>query len=718
MHRPARLLSPAAWIAAVLAIVALAAPSARADTFSAKTEPYIAEARTRTLDALRERKLELPADFLAWVDKTPIVRTTVYGCRNNPLPVLLALRSLEIDLGEDTVRRDYTQLALAFAMQDSYAARGPQGTPWNDADGAKPPEQLPDVSPRPRLELVIPTDPRKPVNTKDASRTLDKFDHIINFLEDHAPIEVETEVKELPPLEYDDKGIAKPQGKPVTVKKMVARPLYGADVIASAALQREFNDYMAAHGFADVSIDCGDKVVFWKATEMVNDGAQKKRIADAHNLFHDAYRAKGRMPAERDRAPTPSESMAWFIRNDRWEFSDADRKARDWPRFPLNAPWPVLMMLVADDQPLREREEIWVKFRDTGEFRTYGEYIGGIAQQFDMQSARRVAPLAFSYGSIQMMWKDGGVCGTMGNIGARTHRIVGQPASTAGQPGHCAIVYTEYDPKTKEYRCRGGQYATGGDEVTHVHAGWNYDDVGGRRHMIWHQTVTWGVNRDFDAFVETLALRRKWDAMPAAERAAHCVKLVDQGLGRNPFAIALVDAALNAAPDWKTASAVLDAFTKETAEIAKDKKYALYMTTVRDLAHARIEKLPAPPSADETAKLLEALERQGCTNGALLARCWRGLGGDDEFVKRCKAEIDAYLASPERTKDKRASQKFVAEVNGWAKTVKQPAKKKWAEQLLAFFDGKEVLTIKGKESLDPAVEALRKIAGLKTPPKK
>jgi len=39
-------------------------------------------------------------------------------------------------------------------------------------------------------------------------------------------------------------------------------------------------------------------------------------------------------------------------------------------------------------------------------------------------------------------------------------------------------------------------------------------------------------------------------------------------------------------------------------------------------------------------------------------------------------------------------------------------------QLLAFFDGKEVLTIKGKESLDPAVEALRKIAGLKTPPKK
>ena len=48
------------------------------------------------------------------------------------------------------------------------------------------------------------------------------------------------------------------------------------------------------------------------------------------------------------------------------------------------------MMLAADDQPLREREEIWSKYRDEGEFKTYGEYIGGIAQQFDMQSARRV----------------------------------------------------------------------------------------------------------------------------------------------------------------------------------------------------------------------------------------------------------------------------------------------------------------------------------------
>jgi hypothetical protein len=54
-----------------------------------------------------------------------------------------------------------------------------------------------------------------PVDTKDPSRTLDRDDHIINFLEDHTPIEVEVPTKELPPLEYDEKGVAKPRGKAV-----------------------------------------------------------------------------------------------------------------------------------------------------------------------------------------------------------------------------------------------------------------------------------------------------------------------------------------------------------------------------------------------------------------------------------------------------------------------------------------------------------------------
>jgi hypothetical protein len=696
----------------------------------AAIDAFIEDARAATLDRARELKLELPADFLSWIDGDRALRLSVYGARVDPLPVLLGLRSLEIDLGEDTVRRDYPQLALAFAIQDSYAARDAKGTPWNDADGAKPPAALPDVSPRAPLTLVIPGDPRTPVDTKDPSRALDRNDHIVNFLEDHAEIEADIRVKELPPLEYDDKGVAKPQGKAVTVMKKERRKPVAADVIASRALQEEFNAYMAAHGHADVQLDCGDRAVHWYSTEAVGDKELRARIKAAHDLFHDAYRAKGRMPAERDRAPTPAESMAWFIRNDRHAFDDATRDARKWPRFPLDAPWPVLLMLAADDQPLREREEIWTKFRDEGEFRNYGEYIGGIAQQFDMQSARRVAPLAFSYGSIQMMWKDGGVCGTMGNIGARTHRIVGQPASTAGQPGHCAIVFMEVDPKTGDFRCKGGQYATGGDEVTTVHAGWNYDDVGGRRPMVYHQSIAWAVNRDraaeSAAFLETLAMRRMFDRLPETERAQTAVAFAEAALARTPFALVTYDGAVRAAKSPETAIALADVAERALAALPASEVPTLYRSTLRDAAHARILALPAPKDAAQHRALLAELERQQCDDAKLLARTWRGIGGDAEFEARVRAATEAYLSSPARSNTagrgegraapqeaKREADRFAALLKAWIDTVNRPARAALAQQLLPLFDGRDTITVRGKAMPDPVCAELRRIAEAK-----
>ena len=562
-------------------------------SWNSRADQYVASARTRTLDECKAKGIALPKEFLAWIDRDPVLRASVYGCRNNPLPVLLALRSLEIDLGEKTVRTDYPQLALAFAIQDSYAKRTPKAGGWNDADGAVAPDSLPDVSPRAPLVLNIPRDPRVPVDTKDSKRTLDRDDHLVNFLEDHAPIEVDVKAQELPPLEYDSKGIAKPRGQAVEVTRKVARPLVAADVIASAGLQREFNAYMEAHG-QSVRLECGDGAVGWNSTNAVNDDELRKRIAAAHEMFQAAYRAKGRMPAERDAAPTPAESMAWFIRNDRWKFPDDVRAARAWPRFPLNAPWPVLLMLAADDQPLREREEIWAKFRDTGEMRTYGEYIGDIAQQFDMQSARRLSPFPYSYGSIQMMWKDGGVCGTMGNIGARTERICGVPASTAGQPGHCAMVQMDFDAKTRTYTCKGGQYATGGDEVTGVHAGWNYDDKGGRRPMIFHQTVAWGATVGLESLVDTMVMRRAWDALPSEQRAKECGKLLAAGLACNPYAMTVVEAAFADAPDAKTAKSMLDDFNAALDKAGVPAERALYRDTVRGMVQARFPDDGAP----------------------------------------------------------------------------------------------------------------------------
>ncbi len=676
-----------------------------ADDFDRMAARYIVDARKQTLATCRERGFELPPDFLAWIDRDPTRQASVYGCRADPLPVLLALRSLEIDLGEEVVRQDYPQLAMAFAIADSYASPRRKASGWNDGDTGVPGEVLPDISPRPRLVLDCPGDPRILTNTKDILRELDVFDHVINFLEDHPSIEVEIEVKELPPLEYDDRGVAKKRGKAVKITKTMERGLVGADVIASVTLQREFNAYMAANGHPDIVLDCGERVVHQGSKQAVKDKKVRASIKAAHDLFHDAYRAKGRMPRDRDAAPTASESMAWFIRNNRHDFSGTDRV---WPRFPLDAPWPILVMLAADDQPLREREEIWARYRDEGEFRTYGEYIGGIAQQFDMQSARRVAPFPFSYGSIQMMWKDGGVCGTMGNIGARTYRICGVPASTAGQPGHCAIVVMEHDPATGRFHCRGGQYATGGDEVTTVHAGWNYDDVGGRRPMVFHQSIAWAVNYDSDAFIDAMVLRRAWDNLEVAERAGQCVRLMKATMGLNPFAMPLVDAAIAAASDAMTAVEVLDAF-ESGFKLHATKEFKLYRRTVRALAHARILAFPSPSTRRANERLLEALDRQGCEDAKLLARCWKNLGGE-VFDEECRAASVAYLDSAERTRIKRTSQRFADMIRAWGRSVKSGGQRKaWAEGMLSTFGGHELLVIGRKTMVDPAFVVLCRV---------
>lgn len=687
-----------------------AAPAGVTATWSVRAAAHVADARERTLAAAAARGLALPADFVAWVDADPVRQTTVYGCRRDPLPVLLALRSLEIDLGADVVRQRHPQLALAFAIEASYRAVRPGASPWNDGDEAAA-DGPPDVSPRPPLQLTIPGDPRVRVDTKAKDRPLDRDDHVVNFLEDHPPIEVEVETRELPPLEYDERGVAKPRGKAVAVKKKVVRELYAADVIASAALQAEFAAYMAERGHPDVKLDCGERAVHWRSTEAIGDGGLRQRIAAAHELFQAAYRAKGRMPKERDRAPTLAESMAWFVRNDEHPFPPAVKAERQWPRFPLHAPWPVLMMLVADDQPLREREAIWERFRDDGEMRTYGEYIGGIAQQFDMQSARRSSPFAFAYGSIQMMWKDGGVCGTMGNIGARTYRICGVPASTAGQPGHCAVVKMTHDPKTGRYACVGDQYATGGDEVTSVHAQWRFDDEGGRKPMAIHQSVAAAVNHDLRGFVQALAMRRAFDALPAGQRRAEALAFADAALAANPFTVAAVEgaiAALDAPADLlqlgKQVACALDA-------LPDAKAHALLRSTLLGLVHARIRALPAPADREAVATLLEELDRQDCQDAELLARSWRALGGESGFDAHCAELVAAHVARPATERTKRAGDALQRRLQALGRTVRgAEPKRAWAAKLLAAFAGKETFQARKGDVVDPAAAWLRQQA--------
>lgn len=596
-------------------------------------QSFLVAAKARALSELSSAGKILPSEFLAWVDSDPIVQATVYGARQNAAHVLLMLRSLEIDLGKEVVRKSHTQLALAMAVV--HAAKGMEAN----------------LSPRKLLQIVIPGDPRRPVNTTDKNRTLDLNDHIINFLNSHTIQEevIVGEKLEPPPLRYDAKGIAIPQPKnaqkvKVPIKEMRTRTLYAADVMASRAWQEKFNAYMKLHG-QSVSIDCGDQVIHWKSTAAVS--AERKKIAEAFLMFRNAYQEKGLLPKERDPFPSPAESMAYLIRNNRYVFPAEAQEQRKWPRYPLNAPWPTLTLLAADDQPLREREERWIAFRDEGIMRTYGEYIGGIAQQFDMQSARRLSPFSYTYGSYQMMAKDGGVCGTMANMGVRTNNTLGIPSCTAGQPGHCALIQFAYDPKLLTYECRGGQFATGGPEQTSPHTPWVFGDVDARRPMIYYQTIAWAVNYSLQGFLDSCLAYQFFRQLPASEKTAHGTTLLMSALERNPYNLLITDAAQTNAPTameqlqiWKSFQQVISEITKPGCP--QDK---LHIKTVREKFFAQLAALPVPTDPAVTNTMMSTLAAESCTNAQTLTKYQCALHGVESVIRQTETDFRKHLQS-------------------------------------------------------------------------
>jgi len=295
----------------------------------------------------------------------------------------------------------------------------------------------------------------------------------------------------------------------------------------------------------------------------------------------------------------------------------------------LTAPWPVLTMLAADRQPLREREERWEAFRDRGEFKMYGEYIGAIAQQQAMQSARRLKPYPFTYATVQMMLKDGGVCGTMGSISARSHNTLGIPASQATQPGHCAMVAFRYDRENNTYSCKGGQYATGGDEKTGPFTPWPFEDQfrrTGRRNgyeisfhnrkpMVYHQTVAWGINHGVESCLDSVIAYGVFRTLPEDQRKAHGLTLLESGLTVNPYSFLLVDAAQDLASTpqeqirfWKNFQAAL----KSAADKPSCPIDGLYNTTVKNKMVARIARMPVPKDESTAIEVLTFLEEEKC----------------------------------------------------------------------------------------------------------
>ena len=64
-------------------------------------------------------------------------------------------------------------------------------------------------------------------------------------------------------------------------------PVVAADVLASKALQDQFNAYMKAHG-QTVHIDCGDHVMFPDRHDAITDRGQHAAIKQAFQLFRGA----------------------------------------------------------------------------------------------------------------------------------------------------------------------------------------------------------------------------------------------------------------------------------------------------------------------------------------------------------------------------------------------------------------------------------------------
>ena len=578
-------------------------------------------ARKGALAVLTLKGKSLPPEFVAWVDGDPDMAAGVYAAHNKPEDVLLWLYSLRLDLGKAKFEK-YRHLALSAALVST-------------KEGLEA-----DITPRKPLQLIIGRDPRKPVKTRNPDRKLDVNDHIINFLNEHT-IEENVPVGKIEPpeLKYDDRGIAipVPENKnpqdDTQANQKLTRNLYAADVLASRELQLKFNSYMKTKGY-QVDIDCGDRVIHWNSKAAVH-GEQRKKIEKAYRLFRGAYETKGLLPAQRDPFPSPAERCAYIIRNFEYESPPVLQAKRKWPRFPLTAPWPMLTMLAADRQPLREREERWIAFRDRGEFHLYGEYIGAIAQQFTMQSARRLKPYAFSYATIQMMLKDGGVCGTMGSIAARGGSNLGIPSCQATQPGHCAFVSFHFDPKTETYRCQGGQYATGGDEKTGPFTPWPFDDkfrrnnrMGGyeiefhnRKPMVYHQSLAWGVNYDLSGFLDATIAHSVFRLLPKEQRQGNGMKLLESGLALNPYHFLLVDAAQETASTPQDQIRFWNQFLKMLSS-AKDKPgcptEGLYNTTVKDRMFARIARMPMPKEPAVAQEVLTSLERARCKDQKVL----------------------------------------------------------------------------------------------------
>jgi hypothetical protein len=630
---------------------------------------FLSWRKNTALAELATAKVEIPADFLAWVDSNPLVFQTIYGFDNSqphrlpalpkgvimdrtdsPAQRLVCLLSLEIDLGPQLTRERNQQLALA--LTHAYAGK-------IDRKTFECPEEKLSWKPRPRLDLVIPANPLLPVNTRATDRPLDREDHIINFLEDH------------------------PQ--PVDPKKPAAgtRPLFASELMASDELRAKFVTYMKERGH---QID-PRHVTHSKA---------------GYDMFLKAYHEKGRIPKAQDPVPTPAEKMAYLVRNDQFRFPP-DVK-RSWPRFNLESPWPVLEYLAMGDMPLRDREFVWNRFRETGSVRKMGHHLGAkLGLNTPVVRARRMQPFDFAYGSYAMDIKDHGACREMARIGLGAAAPLGIPAAHSFQPGHFCLSVVSYSEKSG-YGLKVEQFVRHPTWITK--GGVRLEDELAR---LFH-SLNYGLEAMLDAHSGLALYRHLPPATPAAQRIQFLASLLDI----NPYVPAIPREILNQHDDLTAIAEFWQRFTRQVEAVKRTGcppggHYTGF--TVRRMLDARLTSLPVPQDPRSRQLVIDLCLAES-SNDLWLKYAGHGKSSE-EMQQWGLTALRKAVSSPRNDQSAALVSARLATIG---KTIKDENQRRaWGNSLLATLRGKEIFHIgegkKRREIADPAVLVAQNLAG-------
>ena len=632
-------------------------------------QKFLAWRKSMAMAELKAAKVEIPDKFLQWVDANPSVFQTIYGFDNpqahrlpalpkgvtqdrtdSPAQRLVCLLSLEIDLGPEITRKRNLQLALALAH--AYAGK-------IDRRSFECAEEKLSWRPRQRLKLVIPGNPLEPVNTRASDRKLDREDHIINFLEDN-------------PVPVDPK---KPEAG--------TRPLFAHELMADDAQRARFVAYMKEHGHTI-------------------DPRHVTHSRRGYDMFLKAYQEKGRIPKEHDPAPTPAEKFAYLVRNDSFRFPPEVK--RTWPRFNLESPWPVLEYLAMGDMPLRDREFVWNRFRETGSVRKMGHHLGvKLGLNTPVVRARRMQPMEFAYGTYAMDIKDHGACREMARIGLGAAAPLGIPAAHSFQPNHFCLSVVSYSDQS-DYGLKVEQSVRGPTWIT----------KGGVRIEDELARLFYSLNYGYEAMLDAHTGLACYRNFPAQTAVVQRLRFLESLLAINPYVPAIPREILNRleSPDM-----VADFWQRFTRQIEAVKRTGCpaggHYTgfTVRRMLDGRLSVLPVPDDDQMRQRVVDICLAESSDT---LWLKYLSHGKSPERVQQWG--LDALHKAVAGQRDESASNLLSARLSTIGKTIKEENQRRaWGNALLAVLRGKETFYTgdgsKRREIADPSVLVAQEFAG-------